>query len=66
MRAYVSLDRISDEQLEFLGYILITENELFKLYLHKGEEIIVDKSDPFIMVDDLNDAALMGSEILHV
>lgn len=66
MRVYVSLDGVSEEQLQFLGYILISENDEFRVYYHLGEEVIVEKADPFIYVEDLNDAALFGSEIFRV
>jgi len=66
VRIYVSLDNVTEEQLNFLGYYPIAENELFKVYLHKGEEIVVDKSDAFILVDDPNDAALLGKEIFQI
>ena len=63
---YVSLDGVTEDQLAFLGYILLDENKEFKIYYHLGEELIVDKSDPFIYVDDLNDAALFGKQIFRV
>lgn len=66
MKFHVSLEDVSDETLEFLGYILIEEDERFRLYVHKGDQILVDKEDPFLMVDDLNDAALLGSEIINI
>lgn len=66
MRVYVSLDGVTEGQLEFLGYILLAEDEEFKVYYHQGEEVIVDKNDPFIYVDDLNDASLFGAQIFRV
>lgn len=65
-RVYVSLDGVSEETLNFLGYYCIGENEEFKIYYHKGEEIIVDKSKPYILVDDLNDAKLFGNEVIEI
>lgn len=61
---YVSIKEISDEKLEVLGYIAIDENEHTKTYYHFGEEMIVDKADPFIYVDDINDARSLGSEAI--
>jgi hypothetical protein len=64
MGFYVNLDGVADGQLLLAGYVLVDENEQFRVYRHFGEDIIVDKSDPFIVVDDINDAAILGSEIV--
>jgi hypothetical protein len=63
---YVRIDNIPEEKLEFLGYILMDENEDTKIYYHLGDYIIVDKSDPFLFVHDYNDAAILGSEAISV
>ncbi len=63
---YVSMDGVSAEMLEMLGYYLLSEDPSFKVYYHKGDEIIVDKSDPFIYVDVVNDASYFGSDILSI
>jgi hypothetical protein len=63
---YVRLEGVSEDQLEFLGYILMDENTETKVYYHLGDYIIVDKSDPFLFVHDYNDAALLGSEAISV
>lgn len=65
-RYYVSVAHISDEFLGLLGYVLIHESAEFKIYSHFGDEVIVDKADPFILVDDVNDAVAMGSEVIAV
>jgi hypothetical protein len=64
MGFYVNLDGVQDGQLLLAGYVLVDENEQFRVYRHFGEDIIVDKSDPFIVVDDINDAAILGSDIV--
>jgi hypothetical protein len=63
---YVSLDGVSEETLEMLGYYKLDESDQFAVYYHKGEEIIVEKADPFIYIDDINDAPYFGSEIVSV
>lgn len=66
MLYYVSIKNVSDEQLKFLGYILVSEDADTRLYRHFGEDILVDRADPFIYVDDLNDAILLGGETVTV
>jgi hypothetical protein len=63
---YVRLDGVTEEQLEFLGYILINEDEDTKIYYHLGDHIIVDKSDPFMFVHDQNDASILGNEAISI
>ena len=63
---YVRLDNVTDEQLEFLGYILMEENADTKVYYHLGDYIVVDKSDPFMFVHDHNDASILGTEAISV
>ena len=54
---YVRLDDITDAQLSFLGYTCVAEEGSFKMYRdHRAEEYIVDTSNPYIYVDDVNDA----------
>ena len=64
MGFYVNLDGVPDGKLLLAGYILVDEDEQFWVYRHFGEDIVVDKSDPFIVVDDINDAAILGSDII--
>ena len=64
-RFYVSLDDISDDKLSFLGYSLIREDGEFKLYQdYKGDEYLIRKEDPFIYVDDVNDALYLNASIV--
>ena len=54
---YVPIGGISDSVLEFLGYHLVHEGSDFALYRdYQGDEYIVQKSNPFLMVKDFNDA----------
>lgn len=62
-RCYVSIKDVSDETLGFLGYRLVHETPTLKIYNHFGDEHMVDKDDPFLMLDDINDAAALGSEV---
>ena len=57
---YVSLDGVGDDDLLMCGYVKVTENENFRVYRHYGEDIIVYNNDPFIYVDDINDANILG------
>lgn len=65
---YVCIDHLSDEQLEFFGFLLIKESDDFKLYRqYDGTEHIIDKNGrKFVYVSDLNDAiAMQAGEIVH-
>lgn len=66
MYYYVRIDGIPEQTLAFMGYMKIVENEEFILYQHKGDEIIVDRSDMMLKVDDINDALLLGDDIFKV
>jgi hypothetical protein len=63
---YVSIQGITDEQLLFLGYRLVKEDPKFKLFEdYKGDEYIVEKSNPWMYVDDMNDAIyLNGNHVI--
>jgi hypothetical protein len=64
MGFYVRLDEIDDELLQLAGFVRIAENEKFIIYSHFGDDVIVNKHDPFVIVDDVNDAAMLGSDII--
>ncbi|WP_338241545.1 hypothetical protein [Aurantiacibacter hainanensis] len=66
MGFYVSLDGVDDGTLLLAGFVLIEEGEAYKIYRHYGEDVIVDKDDPFVVVEDINDAAVLGSEIIPI
>ena len=59
MRYYVSIANVTDETLQFLGYVLVAEDDNTKLSSHFGDELLVDKEDPFLLVDDVNDVQLI-------
>jgi hypothetical protein len=60
MGSYVNFDGISDSFLGFMGYVLVAEDELVKIYVNKGTEIIVAKNGPkFIFVEDDNDVQIL-------
>jgi hypothetical protein len=61
---YVSLNGVDDDTLSFCGYVKIAEDDDHVIYRHFGDDVIVIKSDPFLIVDDINDAALLGSDII--
>ena len=58
-RVFVQIPNVSDEFLEFLGYVKVDENEEFKAYVRHGEVIVVKKANPYLYVDDLNDARIL-------
>ena len=63
MRYYVSIAGVPDEFLEFLGYVVVPdiETDELKVYRRHGELMIVKKANPFLYVDDLNDARILKS-----
>ena len=66
---YVCIDHLQDNELSFLGYTLVAEDDQFKMYRHyTGDEHIVDKQGKkFLMVEDMNDAEIMRSrEIIQI
>lgn len=62
MRYYVSIAGVTDEFLEFLGYICVEETDEFKVYLRHGDLMPVQKANPFLYVDDLNDARILRGQ----
>ncbi len=64
---YVSIDHLSDDQLEFFGWYLVRENEEFAVYGKGGygdNEQVVAKSKKFLLVEDHNDAQQMGDYLI--
>jgi hypothetical protein len=59
-RYYVDISGVSQEFLDFLGYVVVYEEEEFKMISHKGATHIVDKQRPRLYVDDANDASLLS------
>jgi hypothetical protein len=56
MGSYVNIDGLEIGFLEFMGYVLVAENEEFLLLNHKGDEHIIYKPGPrFLYVADDND-----------
>lgn len=59
---YVDIQGVYDEVLEFVGYILVAEDDEFQLFVHKGREFLLPKNGTrFLYVDDLNDADVLRS-----
>lgn len=63
MRYYVSIAGVPDEFLEFLGYVSVpgAETDELKAYRRHGDVMVVKKANPFLYVDDLNDARILKS-----
>lgn len=58
----VSVSHLTQEQLAFLGYRLIKENEAFCVYEdYMGDDHIVQKANPYMVVEDFNDALAINS-----
>ena len=66
MKYHVNIADVSDETLAFVGYVLVYEDGDTKVYLNFGTEIVVDKSDPFILVEDANDLPILGKDYIRV
>ncbi len=58
-RVFVQIPNVPDEFLEFLGYLKVEETEEFKVYVRHGDPIVVQKANPYLYVDDLNDARIL-------
>lgn len=64
-RWYVSVDHLTDDELEFFGWYRSRENSDFIVYerAYGDEPQIVSKSgERFLYVDDYNDAVRMKSD----
>ena len=60
---FVRIDGVDDDDLAFLGYVLVAEDDAFKLYRdYLGDEYIVDRQNPYLFVEDLNDAQIILSK----
>ncbi len=54
---HVNISDVDDEFLGFMGYSLVAEDDHFRLYRdHRGNDHIVDLGDPYLRVEDVNDA----------
>ena len=54
---YVDISHLRDADLEFFGYSLVAEDDEFKLFsCYDGEEHIVAKDRPHLLVIDVNEA----------
>jgi hypothetical protein len=61
-RFCVDISHLTDENLEFFGYQVVSENEEFKVYTDKNlEDHLVRKSSPLLYVEDINDAVYMSA-----
>ena len=57
---YVNITGIHKNYLEFIGYDCVLSGDEFEVFRHyRGEEFIVDISNPYLMVEDFNDATLL-------
>lgn len=61
-RFYVEISGVTDEQLEMLGYYLVSRNAMWSLYNNKGDEFIVNEVQGrrYVFVTDMNDAIILG------
>ncbi len=57
---FVRIDHLTENDLAFFGFRLDDENDEFKLYVcHRGHQYVVKKDDPYLFVEDVNDASQM-------
>lgn len=61
MGSYVDITGLPTQFLEFMGYIVVDQNDEFILLNHKGEEHIIYKPKPMLYVDDENDVAIFAN-----
>ena len=63
-RWFVSVRHLTPEQLELFGYDLIKASGEFSVYClrYTGEDHIVLNSNPYLYVDDINDALAMRAD----
>lgn len=65
-RWFVRIDHLTDRQLENFGYYCVEEDAEFKLYQdgYAGSTQVVLKENPYLLVDDINDARQMGIDMV--
>jgi hypothetical protein len=60
---HVSIEGVSEDVLNFLGIVKISETDDFDIYEDfEGRVSMADKANPYVWVDDINDAIQMGSK----
>lgn len=63
----VRIDDLTDEQLEFFGFVRVHQGSVFSTYLHvySGEDQIVSNRPPrYLQVEDVNDATQISPTII--
>jgi hypothetical protein len=63
-RFYVNIVGVPQSFLDFLGYLVLFEDDDFKLLFHKDDLHFIDKNTPYLYVDDKNDADLLKGPLL--
>lgn len=60
-RFFVRIGHLTPEELVFFGWVKTAEDDEFAIYSrpYSDEEQVVEKADPFLLVDDVNDAIQM-------
>jgi hypothetical protein len=59
MGSYVDVSGIPSEFLEFMGYIILDEDDEFRLINHKGDHhILWKRGSQLLFVDDDNDVSI--------
>ena len=64
-RWYVSVDHLTDPELEFFGWYKVREDDKFVMYERPygdDPQIVSKTGEKFFFVDDYNDAVRMKSE----
>jgi hypothetical protein len=64
-RFYVNIAGVPQAFLDFMGYFVLFEDDEFKILLHKGDLHLVDKNNPYLYVDDKNDADLLHGPFME-
>lgn len=67
MRYAVRISHLSRDELAVFGYYYLGEDEEFTVYVngggYDGQTIVVEKANPLLFVDDINDAAHMRAPV---
>lgn len=61
----VQVDHLSDDQLEFFGWLKVEAHAEFSLYWHPGyneTQPVSNESPRFLVIDDWNDAQHMSAD----
>ena len=60
-RFFVRIGHLTEQDMLMHGFHVVEKDEFFMTYQHySGEEFVVELNDPWLVVDDYNDAVSMS------